>query len=104
MGLTNIQKEHPVFKRDGDDLRAQVDIDLKEALTGWKRQVSTIDGRQLPLSGAGPTQPGFEERFPGLGMPKSKKPNERGDMIVKVNVKFPASLTASQKAKLREIL
>ena len=102
--LTMSQKEHPIFERDGDDLRATVDIDLKEALTGWRRTVSTIEGRQLPVSGAGPTPPGFEERFPNMGMPKSKRPQERGDLIVQVNVKFPATLTASQKAKLKEIL
>jgi DnaJ family protein B protein 4 len=37
-------------------------------------------------------------------MPKSKKPSERGDFVVGVNIKFPTSLTAEQKAKLREIL
>jgi DnaJ family protein B protein 4 len=81
-----------------------VEIDLKEALTGWRRQVTTIDGRQLPVSGSGPTPPGFEERFPGLGMPNSKNPSQRGDLVVQVNVKFPATLTAVQKAKLKEIL
>ncbi len=58
----------------------------------------------MALSGAGPTQPGYKEVFPHLGMPKSKKPMERGDMIVEVKVKFPTSLTATQKAQLREIL
>ena len=98
------QKPHPIFTRDGDDLRASVDLDLKEALTGWRRQIATIDSKQVPLSGGGPTQPGSEERFPGLGMPRSKKPGERGDLIVRLNVKFPKTLTPTQKAKLKEIL
>ncbi|PGH08586.1 hypothetical protein GX51_01105 [Blastomyces parvus] len=98
------EKEHPTFKRDGDDLITTIDISLKEALTGWNRTVTTIDGKQLRVSGAGPTQPGFEEKFPSLGMPKSKFPGQRGDMIVKVQVKFPTTLTASQKSKLKEIL
>lgn len=37
-------------------------------------------------------------------MPISKKPGQRGDFIVKYNVKFPTSLTAAQKQKLRETL
>jgi DnaJ family protein B protein 4 len=37
-------------------------------------------------------------------MPKSKKPNERGDFVVGVRIKFPTSLTADQKQKLKEIL
>ncbi|OAX78178.1 hypothetical protein ACJ72_07516, partial [Emergomyces africanus] len=98
------EKPHPTFKREGDDLITTIEIPLKEALTGWNRTVTTIDGKQLRVSGAGPTQPGFEEKFPSLGMPKSKFPGQRGDMIVKVQVKFPATLTAAQKSKLKEIL
>ncbi|CCF46963.1 Psi1 [Colletotrichum higginsianum] len=37
-------------------------------------------------------------------MPISKKPGSRGDFVIKYNVKFPSSLTAEQKQKLREIL
>ena len=40
--LTSPQKDHPSFKREGDDLRTIVELDLKEALTGWKRTISTI--------------------------------------------------------------
>ncbi|PGH13954.1 hypothetical protein AJ79_03369 [Helicocarpus griseus UAMH5409] len=98
------EKRHPSFQRDGDDLITTVEIPLKEALTGWKRTVTTIDGKQLAVSGAGPTQPGFQETFPSQGMPKSKFPGQRGNLIVKVQVKFPTSLTAAQKTKLKEIL
>lgn len=98
------EKPHPTLKRDGDNIRTTVELDLKEALTGWKKTVTTIDGRNLPVSGSGPTQPGYEERFPHLGMPLSKKPTERGDFIVQVKVNFPRSLTAAQKAKLKEDL
>ncbi|KAL1957663.1 hypothetical protein VTO42DRAFT_5640 [Malbranchea cinnamomea] len=97
------EKEHPTLKRDGDDLITTIDISLKEALTGWSQTVKTIDGKQLRVSGGGPTAPGHEERFPSLGMP-TKRPGGRGDFIVRVNVKFPTTLTASQKAQLKEIL
>lgn len=83
---------------------ATIEIDVKEALTGWKRTIKTIDGKQVALSGAGPTAPGYKEVFPNLGMPKSKKPTERGDMVVEVKVKFPTSLTPQQKAELKKIL
>jgi DnaJ family protein B protein 4 len=98
------EKPHATLKRDGDDIWTTIELDLKEALTGWKKTVTTIDGRQLPVSGGGPTQPGYEERFPHLGMPLSKKPNERGDFIVKVKVNFPRSLTPAQKSLLKDIL
>jgi len=98
------EKPHPTLTRDGDDLRTVITLDLKEALTGWSRKVSTIEGKQLNVSGSGPTPPGYIERYPNLGMVKSKSPNERGDFLVEVKVKFPTSLTSTQKNELKKIL
>lgn len=66
--------------------------------------MNTIDGKQVSVSSAGPTQPGRVIEYPGLGMPKSKKPSERGEMLVEVKVKFPTSLTLAQKSQLKDIL
>ncbi|KAL2179132.1 DnaJ domain-containing protein [Thermothelomyces heterothallicus CBS 202.75] len=98
------EKPHPLFTRDGDDIIHTVDLDLKEALTGWRRTVTTIDGKNINIEKAGPTQPGSSDSYPGLGMPISKKPGQRGNFVVKYNVKFPITLSPTQKEKLREIL
>ncbi len=98
------EKEHPTLKREGDDIKTVIELDLKEALTGWQKTVTTIDGKQLSVRGGGPTAPGYQEHFPGLGMPVSKKPGERGDFIVEVKVNFPKTLTPAQKTKLKEVL
>ena len=98
------EKSHATLKRDGDNIKTTIELDLKEALTGWERKVTTIDGRQLNVRGAGPTQPGYQERFPAQGMPMPKKPSERGDFIVEVKVNFPRSLTAAQKQKIKDSL
>ncbi|RFU81611.1 psi1 [Trichoderma arundinaceum] len=98
------EKEHPLFKREDNDIVHTVVLELKEALTGWKRVVATIDGKQISIDKGGPTQPGSEDRYPGLGMPMTKKPGQRGDFIVRYKVNFPSSLTPEQKAQLKEIL
>ncbi|KAL8764220.1 MAG: hypothetical protein Q9184_000189 [Pyrenodesmia sp. 2 TL-2023] len=98
------EKPHEIYKREGDNLRMYVDLDLKEALTGWTRTIPTIDGKKFTLSKGGPTGPGYIETYPQQGMPNSKKPDQRGDMLVEVRVKFPTSLTAAQKTRLKEIL
>ncbi|KAI5285297.1 hypothetical protein KEM54_000673 [Ascosphaera aggregata] len=98
------EKPHPTFKREGDDIRLKLDISLKEALTGWDRTIQTIDKRQLRITGKIPTQPGHEERYPGLGMPLPKTPSKRGDFIVQVNVKFPTTLTADQRSRIAQVL
>ncbi|PHH83396.1 hypothetical protein CDD82_1330 [Ophiocordyceps australis] len=98
------EKDHPLFSREDNDIIHTVTLDLKEALLGWQRTVTTIDGRQLNVGKTGPTQPASEDRYPGLGMPLSKKPDQRGDFVIRYKVNFPSSLTTAQKEKLREAL
>ncbi|EON62359.1 hypothetical protein W97_01581 [Coniosporium apollinis CBS 100218] len=98
------EKDHPMFRRELDDLHTTISIPLSEALCGWRLTVQTIDGRQVLVSAAGPTQPTYKERFPGLGMPISKRPDERGDLVISVSIQLPLSLTPAQKVALREIL
>lgn len=102
--LTLIQKPHALFTREGDDIRHTIELDLKEALTGWRRTVQTIDGKQLSVGSGGPTGPTWTERYPNLGMPKSKKPAEKGDFVVGVKIKFPTTLTQQQKDAIGKIL
>jgi len=98
------QKPHESFTRDGDDLITTLSIPLKDALLGWSRQIKTIEGKQVKVSHAGPTSPTWQESYPGQGMVLSKTPNERGNLIVKVNIVFPSTLTLEQKNQLRVAL
>ncbi|KAG9236631.1 hypothetical protein BJ875DRAFT_524743 [Amylocarpus encephaloides] len=98
------EKAHPLYTRAGDNLHQTIDLELKEALTGWRRTVRTIDGKQINIEKSGPTQPSAKDTYPGLGMPLSKKQDQRGDFVVTYHVKFPTALTSEQKRKLKEIL
>jgi DnaJ family protein B protein 4 len=87
-------------------LHQTVHITVLESLCGWSRNVGTIDAKEVTVhvSNNNPTSPSWSERFPGLGMPLSKKPTERGDMVVEVAIKYPSSLDAAQKDALKKIL
>jgi len=98
------EKPHHLFERKGDDLIATISIPLKEALTGWSKQIKTIDGKNLKVSHSGPTSPTWTEIYPALGMILPKDPSQRGNLIVKVDIVFPATLTPVQKAALKNIL
>ncbi|KAK3808528.1 MAG: hypothetical protein J3Q66DRAFT_355021 [Benniella sp.] len=99
------EKPHAVFTRRGDDLIVDLELTLLEALTGFSKTVKTLDSRTLPVSASGSRviQPGQEERFPGEGMPISKKPGQKGDLIVRFVVKFPEQLRPDQKEGLKRI-
>jgi DnaJ family protein B protein 4 len=86
------EKPHPIFERKGDDLIVRVTLSLKEALTGWSKQITTIDGKTVKVSHSGPTPPNWSETYPSLGMVLPKDPQKRGEMIVKVDVGSPCAL------------
>ncbi|KAF9974627.1 hypothetical protein BGZ73_001926 [Actinomortierella ambigua] len=96
------EKEHPLFKRQGDDLVYNLELTLAEALTGFSKTVNTVDGGVLPISSSSRIiEPGQEERFPGKGMPITKKPGQRGELIVKYIIKFPKTLSPRQKEGIK---
>ena len=43
------EKEHPVFKRSGTDLIMKFNINITEALCGFKKTVKTLDDRTLVI-------------------------------------------------------
>ncbi|KAF9347673.1 hypothetical protein BGX26_000857 [Mortierella sp. AD094] len=99
------EKPHPIFTRQGNGLVVNLELSLVEALTGFSKSVQTLDGKTLPISASGSlvVQPGQEERFPGEGMPISKKQGQKGDLIVKFTIKLPHQLTTLQKEGLKKL-
>ncbi|SCZ95029.1 BZ3500_MvSof-1268-A1-R1_Chr11-3g03555 [Microbotryum saponariae] len=114
------EKPHPTFKREGDDLIYELKVPLVDALTGPSSpdaktsSITTLDGRTIkvdvpypsPTSGGKPLSSGQVIKVPGEGMPISRKnaPKKKGDLLVKVQVEFPARLSASQVEGLRKVL
>ena len=43
------EKEHALFKRTGIDLVMKMDINITEALCGFKKLVTTLDNRSLVI-------------------------------------------------------
>ena len=87
------QKPHPVYRRDGNDLRYTARITLREALTSTVRvHIPTLDNQAIPLELNEIVNPKTEKRIPGQGFPISKSPGQRGDLVVDFDIVFPTSL------------
>ncbi|CCK73410.1 uncharacterized protein NDAI_0G04250 [Naumovozyma dairenensis CBS 421] len=95
------EKPHPTFQREDDNLVCTVPLTFKESLLGFSKTVQTIDGRNLPISRSQPIQPTEITRYPGQGMPISKKPGQRGDLIVKYKIAYPITLTQAQRDAIK---
>ncbi|KAB5524882.1 hypothetical protein DKX38_022631 [Salix brachista] len=98
------EKPHATYVRDGNDLVIKQEITLLEALTGKTLDLTTLDGRNIMLSLTDIVKPGFEVVVPNEGMPISKEPGKKGNLRVKIDVRYPSRLTSEQKFELRRVL
>ncbi len=89
------------FLRDNDDLKTTVSADLFTMLLGGKLSVPGID-RTVSLSIPPETRNGRVFRLRGLGMPKIKHPEQRGDLYVTVETVLPEKLTAEERAVVEQ--
>jgi curved DNA-binding protein len=84
------------FQRDNDDLKTTIPVDLFTMLLGGKVSVAGID-RTVVLDIPPETRNGRLFRLRGLGMPKMKQPDRRGDLYVTAEALLPQNLTAGEK-------
>jgi molecular chaperone DnaJ len=94
--------EHPIFRREGDDIYLTVPVTVTEAALGAKIEVPTIDGRALLKIPPG-TQPRQKLRLREKGVPSATKEGVRGDEIVEINVTVPMPRDERTKELLHEL-
>jgi molecular chaperone DnaJ len=94
--------EHPVFRRDGDNIYLTVPVTATEAALGAKVEVPTIDGRAELKIPPG-TQSGQKLRLREKGVPSATKDGVRGDEIVEIKVTVPMPRDEKTKELLREL-
>ncbi|KAL1814719.1 hypothetical protein ACET3Z_017293 [Daucus carota] len=98
------EKPHAVYTRDGNDLIMNQEVSLVESLTGKIFEITTLDGRIVPIAVTEIIKPGHELVVRNEGMPISKDPRKKGNLKIKFDVKYPTRLTAEQKSELRRVL
>merc|ERR1711871_1835232 len=93
------QRKHNIFTRKGNDLEATLHISLKEALLGFKHEITHLDGHKVIIerNGDKSTIPGQVIKMKKEGMPIHNFPSDRGNLYVKIVVDFPTTLSDKQK-------
>jgi len=90
------------FKRNGNDLYTDVNLDLYTAVLGGEITIDTMDGK-VKLNVKPETQNETKIRLKGKGLPVYKKEGEFGDLIVTYQLKIPTNLTAKQKELFEQL-
>ena len=91
---------HPVFERDGDDLRQSLDVPLADAVLGAKVRVPTLTGA-VELAIPAWTSGGRTFRLRGKGLPNAT--GGHGDLLARVNVVLPAEKNAELEELMRRL-
>lgn len=63
---------------------------------------TSLDNRLLKIAIHEVVKPGYERIVKGEGMPNSKDPSIKGDLIIRFFIEFPTSLTSQQKDLLQQ--
>ena len=93
--------DHPVFRREGDDLICRVPVTFPILALGGEISVPTLAGQEKVTIPDG-TQSGQIFRLRGKGMP-SVSGRGRGDLHVQVDVVTPKKLTKEQRHLLEQL-
>ena len=91
------QRKHRVFTRDGNDLKMNFKISLKDALLGWTNSITHLDGHTVKFGKDRVTKPGEVLKIEGEGMPVHNFPSQKGDLYITITVEMPKTITKEQR-------
>ncbi|KAA1467490.1 DnaJ-domain-containing protein [Dentipellis sp. KUC8613] len=89
------------WRRKESSLYWKETIGVDEALLGFERNLTHLDGRTIQLVRKGVTQPGFVQTIKGEGMPHFEQ-STHGDLFVEYNVVLPTQLSTDTRRHLAE--
>lgn len=99
------EKPHHHFTREGNNLRHKAKVTLKTALCGGEVTIPTINGsKPIKHKLNRVVDSNTEEVFPEQGMPISKQPGKRGDLLINYNILFPKGISPQDKKTIETIL
>jgi molecular chaperone DnaJ len=97
--ITVTVKPHPVFSRDGNNLRVTVPVTFTEAVLGATIQVPTLGGEPVKLKVSPGTPNGRVLRVKGKGVKSAKA---EGDLLATVEIAVPSHIGDKAKKALEE--
>ena len=92
-------KSHPVFSRDGNNVRVTVPVTFTEAVLGATISVPTLGGEPVKLKVAPGTPNGRVLRVKGKGVQGGKVD---GDLLATIEIAVPAHVSEKAKKALEE--
>jgi molecular chaperone DnaJ len=96
-----VERPHPVFTREGDDLHCTVTLPMTAAALGTTVALTTLDGEEQ-IDVAPGTQPEEVLTLRARGVPHLRAAG-RGDLHVHLRIEVPTKLDGKQEELLRDL-
>jgi curved DNA-binding protein len=93
---------HPRFKRLGNDLYTNIELDLYKAVLGGEITIDTLKGK-VKLKVKSETQNGSKVKLKDKGFPVYKDEGRFGDLYITYTIKIPSNLTGKQRDLFKEL-
>jgi len=99
------EKRHPLYTREGSNLLHHRKVPLVDALCGFKFDLDHLEsGLTLRIAVTDIVTPTYTKVIRGKGMPSSKDPSSRGDLVVTFDIVYPQAVSPEAKEQLKGIL
>jgi len=97
------EKAHDYFETKGSDLKYYLDLSYPEMVLGGEFEIPIIEGGKIKIKVKELTQPSSILRIKGKGMLSNHTTDERGDLLIEVNVVIPEKITPEEKELLEKL-
>jgi DnaJ-class molecular chaperone len=94
-------RPHPLFVPEGQHLRGSLQVLDYEAILGTSKPVKTLTGTiQMKIPPG--SQSGQVFRLKGQGLPQLKQPDQRGDLLISLDIKISKDLSAEERLVIEQ--
>ncbi len=92
---------HKFYKRNNNDLIANLDVPFTTAILGGETEIETVDGRTLNVKIPRGTDPGSKLKISNEGMPIINS-TSKGNLYLDVSISMPKKLSKKQEELIKE--
>jgi curved DNA-binding protein len=100
--LTLKIEDHKFFTRIGDDLKADLPVDLYTLILGGKVEVPTLS-KPVRIKITPETQPGKVIKLKGKGLPRDERKSSYGNLYITLRTTYPKNLSEQEKESFKQL-
>lgn len=94
--------DHGTFRREGDDLVTEMQVEVADAVLGTRKPIQDILGNTVDVDIPQGAQPDELIQIRGRGMPRLQS-RGRGDLWVQIKIRIPMNLSRKEKKIYEEL-